>query len=120
MSLLENLRPCKHDYIITIYSSSATSKIYIMWTIHTFAYECSHRDYMVLLSQKVATFITTAMRTSNPNVILEVVQMRMHTMSENNNNNNSIQFNSIQFFIIYVPSQQPQGQLQTQHSNRYT
>jgi hypothetical protein len=34
--------------------------------------------------------------------------------------NNSIQFNSIQFFIIYVPSQQPQGQLQTQHSNRYT
>jgi hypothetical protein len=25
-------------------------------------------------------------------------------------------FNSIQFFIIYVPSQQPQGQLQTQHS----
>jgi hypothetical protein len=26
------------------------------------------------------------------------------------------QFNSIQFFIIYVPSQQPQGQLQTQHS----
>jgi predicted component of type VI protein secretion system len=29
-----------------------------------------------------------------------------------NNNNN----NSIKFFIIYVPSQQPQGQLQTQHS----
>jgi hypothetical protein len=25
-------------------------------------------------------------------------------------------FNSIQFFIIYVPSQQPQVQLQTQHS----
>jgi hypothetical protein len=24
--------------------------------------------------------------------------------------------NSVQFFIIYVPSQQPQGQLQTQHS----
>jgi hypothetical protein len=24
--------------------------------------------------------------------------------------------NSIQFFIIYVPSQQPQGQLQTEHS----
>jgi hypothetical protein len=24
--------------------------------------------------------------------------------------------NSIQFFIIYVPSQQPKGQLQTQHS----
>jgi hypothetical protein len=30
--------------------------------------------------------------------------------------NKVIQFNSIQFFIIYVPSQQPQGQLQTQHS----
>jgi hypothetical protein len=30
----------------------------------------------------------------------------------NNNNNN----NSIQFFIIYVPSQQLQGQLQAQHS----
>jgi hypothetical protein len=27
-----------------------------------------------------------------------------------------IQFNSIQIFIIYVPSQQLQGQLQTQHS----
>jgi hypothetical protein len=24
--------------------------------------------------------------------------------------------NSVQFFIIYVPNQQPQGQLQTQHS----
>jgi hypothetical protein len=31
---------------------------------------------------------------------------------DDNNNNN----NSIQFFIIYVPSQQLQGQLQTQHS----
>jgi hypothetical protein len=27
-----------------------------------------------------------------------------------------IQFNSIQFFIIYVPSQQPNGHLQTQHN----
>jgi hypothetical protein len=27
--------------------------------------------------------------------------------------------NSIQFFIIYVPSQQLQGQLQTQHSDYY-
>jgi hypothetical protein len=34
-----------------------------------------------------------------------------HTTNNNNNNNNSIQL-----FIIYVPSQQPQGQLQTQHS----
>jgi hypothetical protein len=31
--------------------------------------------------------------------------------NSNNNNNN----NSVQFFIIYVPSQQLQGQLQTQH-----
>jgi hypothetical protein len=29
---------------------------------------------------------------------------------------NSMQCNSIQFFIIYAPSQQLQGQLQTQHS----
>jgi hypothetical protein len=28
-----------------------------------------------------------------------------------------IQFNSIQFYIIYVPSEQLQGQLQTQHSD---
>jgi hypothetical protein len=35
-------------------------------------------------------------------------------LNDNNNNNNSN--NSIQFFIIYVPCQQPQGQLQTQHS----
>jgi hypothetical protein len=33
------------------------------------------------------------------------------TYNLNNNNNNSIQF-----FIICVPSQQPQGQLQAQHS----
>jgi hypothetical protein len=32
--------------------------------------------------------------------------------NEYNNNNN----NSIQFFIIYVPSQQLQGQLRTRHS----
>jgi hypothetical protein len=35
---------------------------------------------------------------------------------DNNNNNNNNNNNSIQFFIIYVPSQQPNGQLQTQHS----
>jgi hypothetical protein len=35
-----------------------------------------------------------------------------------NNDFNNLKYygNSIQFFIIYVPSQQPQGQLQTQHS----
>jgi hypothetical protein len=31
-------------------------------------------------------------------------------------NGEIIQFNSIQFFIIYMPSQQPKGQLQKQHS----
>jgi hypothetical protein len=39
----------------------------------------------------------------------EVVVTKMQD-DNNSNNNNSIQF------IIYVPSQQPQGQLQTQHS----
>jgi hypothetical protein len=34
----------------------------------------------------------------------------------NGKSEQQIQFNSIQFFIIYVPSQQPQGQLQEQHS----
>jgi hypothetical protein len=37
---------------------------------------------------------------------------RFNNTNNNNNNNN----NSIKFFIIYVPSQQPQGQLQAQHS----
>jgi hypothetical protein len=36
-----------------------------------------------------------------------------HNKSNNNDDNNN---NSIKFFIIYVPSQQLQGQLQTQHS----
>jgi hypothetical protein len=36
-----------------------------------------------------------------------------YRVSTNNNNNNN---NSNQFFIIYVPNQQLQGQLQTQHS----
>jgi hypothetical protein len=35
------------------------------------------------------------------------------TAKNNNNNNNN---NSIQFFIIYVPGQQSNGQLQTEHS----
>jgi hypothetical protein len=39
----------------------------------------------------------------------------MHIQQRENNNNNSVQF-FIQFFIIYMPSQQLQGQLQTQHS----
>jgi hypothetical protein len=43
------------------------------------------------------------------------MQVRKQT-SKQSNNNNSIQFNSIQLFIIYVLSQQPQGQLQAQHS----
>jgi hypothetical protein len=36
----------------------------------------------------------------------------LFTFLVNSHNTN----NSIQFFIIYVPSQQPQGQLQTEHS----
>jgi hypothetical protein len=36
-----------------------------------------------------------------------------NTRKTNKNQENN---NSIQFFIIYVPSQQPQGQLQAQHS----
>jgi hypothetical protein len=36
--------------------------------------------------------------------------------NKNNHHHNNNTNNSIQFFIIYVPSQQPQGQLQTQHS----
>jgi hypothetical protein len=38
------------------------------------------------------------------------VDLQFPTEDSNSNNN------SIQFFIIYVPSQQPQGQLQAQHS----
>jgi hypothetical protein len=37
-------------------------------------------------------------------------------ISAHNNNNNNNNNNSIKFFIIYVPSEQLQGQLQTQHS----
>jgi hypothetical protein len=36
----------------------------------------------------------------------------MHHLKEHYND----EYNSIQFFIIYVPSQQLQSQLQTQHS----
>jgi thioredoxin reductase len=36
--------------------------------------------------------------------------------NNNNNNNNNNNLIAIQFFIIYVPSQQTQGQLQTQHT----
>jgi hypothetical protein len=42
-----------------------------------------------------------------------------HDLQMNNNNNsntNNTNNNLIQFFIIYAPSQQLQGQLQTQHS----
>jgi hypothetical protein len=44
----------------------------------------------------------------------------MFNYNNNNNNNNKNNNNnsvlSVQFFIIFVPSQQLQGQLQTQHS----
>jgi hypothetical protein len=38
------------------------------------------------------------------------VKSKIYTFINNTNNNNSIQYNS---FIIYVPSQQPKGHLQT-------
>jgi hypothetical protein len=49
--------------------------------------------------------------------------MMMIIKSNNNNNQNynlggdynSIQLHSVEFFNIYVPNQQPRGQLQTQH-----
>jgi hypothetical protein len=45
---------------------------------------------------------------------------RRHSSKRNADDDNddydSNNNNSIQFFIIYVPSQQPQGQLQAQHS----
>jgi hypothetical protein len=37
---------------------------------------------------------------------------------DDDNNNNSIQFNSIQFWFISVPNQQPDGQLQKQHNKQ--
>jgi hypothetical protein len=43
-----------------------------------------------------------------------IINYSNHDDDDNNNNNNN---NSLLlFFIIYVPSQQPQGQLQAQHS----
>jgi hypothetical protein len=36
--------------------------------------------------------------------------MQIRVKQKLEHNNNSIKFNSIQFFIIYVPSQQPQDQ----------
>jgi hypothetical protein len=42
--------------------------------------------------------------------------IQSHPTNNNNNNNNNNCYYSIKSFIIYVPSQQLQGQLQTQHS----
>jgi hypothetical protein len=47
---------------------------------------------------------------TNPNPVYR--HLSHDNINTNTNNNN----NSIQFFIIYVLSQQPKGQLQTQHS----
>jgi hypothetical protein len=44
------------------------------------------------------------------------VEFRVKKIRKFCNTTHIIQFNSVQFFIIYGPSQQPQGQLQTQHS----
>jgi hypothetical protein len=50
-------------------------------------------------------------------IIIITIAILKTQIYNNSNSNNSIQFNPIlQFFIIYVPSQQPQGQLQAQHS----
>jgi hypothetical protein len=44
-------------------------------------------------------------------------EKRKVTKTKKQNERNLCNFNnSIQFFVIYVPSQQLQGQLQTQHS----
>jgi hypothetical protein len=48
-------------------------------------------------------------------IIAEKQTNKQAKMIRNNNNNNNNN-NSVEFFIIYVPSQQLQGQLQTQHS----
>jgi hypothetical protein len=56
----------------------------------------------------ITTIITTTTTTTTTTTEIPLTQIY--------NNSNSIQFNSIQFFIIYVPSQQPQDQLQAQHS----
>jgi hypothetical protein len=42
---------------------------------------------------------------------VEEKHIKLETETNTQSNNNSIQF-----LIIYVPSQQPQGQLQAQHS----
>jgi hypothetical protein len=52
-------------------------------------------------TRKVITIIVT--------IAIPITQIYNNSISNNNNN-------SIQFFIIYVPSQQLQGQLRTQHS----
>jgi hypothetical protein len=44
-----------------------------------------------------------------------VISLPFYQYYDNNNNNNN-NSTSIQSFIIYVPSQQPQCQLQTEHS----
>jgi hypothetical protein len=58
------------------------------------------------------TFITAEVNNSNESKIdcfrAEILSMTTWIWKS--------KFNSIQFPIIYLPSQQPQGQLQTQHS----
>jgi hypothetical protein len=48
--------------------------------------------------------------------LLLVIVASLHSKNMNITHLNINFFNSIQLFIIYVPSQQPQGQLQAQHS----
>jgi hypothetical protein len=48
-------------------------------------------------------------------MVVRLEQSRYEEANNNNNNNNN-KNHSIQLFIIYVPSQQLNGQLQTQHN----
>jgi hypothetical protein len=49
------------------------------------------------------------------NVII-LILCKIEKNNRSNDEFNDDGNNSIQFFIIYVPCQQPQGQLQTEHS----
>jgi hypothetical protein len=60
------------------------------------------------------TTTTTTTTTNNNNNNTATTNTTTTTTTTTTNNNNNI--NSIKLFIIYVLSQQPQGQLHAQHS----
>jgi hypothetical protein len=76
-------------------------------------------SYLCAESTATMPIIDTAQRKYNNNTIMLIIIIIIVTGKVktpfNYNVLTIIQFNSIQF-IIYVPSQQLQGQLQTQHS----